>query len=148
MTVSLVTLPAEGFQSWMWRGLTFLLPFLFFGHVSHIHVPVPCSGSRLEQGPGPLRESLLSPQFWQLFNALTLFNLARDPECKEWQVSQAGRAVGTWPDPLCLAVHNPGSPQVLMCGFPFLLLFLGNFFTTLRVVHQKFHSQRHRGKKE
>lgn len=25
---------AEGFQSWMWRGLTFLLPFLFFGHVS------------------------------------------------------------------------------------------------------------------
>lgn len=34
-----------------------------------------------------------------------------------------------------------------MCGFPFLLLFLGNFFTTLRVVHQKFHSQR-RGRKE
>ncbi|KAB0405723.1 hypothetical protein E2I00_008436, partial [Balaenoptera physalus] len=48
-------LTVEGFQSWMWRGLTFLLPFLFFGH------------------------------FWQLFNALTLFNLARDPECKEWQ---------------------------------------------------------------
>uniref|UniRef100_A0ABI7WFB9 Transmembrane protein 120A n=1 Tax=Felis catus TaxID=9685 RepID=A0ABI7WFB9_FELCA len=82
----------KGFQSWMWRGLTFLLPFLFFGH------------------------------FWQLFNALTLFNLARDPECKEW--------------------------QVLMCGFPFLLLFLGNFFTTLRVVHQKFHSQRRGSKKE
>ncbi|XP_032965947.1 ion channel TACAN isoform X2 [Rhinolophus ferrumequinum] len=48
-------LTVEGFQSWMWRGLTFLLPFLFFGH------------------------------FWQLFNALTLFSLARDPECKEWQ---------------------------------------------------------------
>uniref|UniRef100_A0A9L0RXF5 Transmembrane protein 120A n=1 Tax=Equus caballus TaxID=9796 RepID=A0A9L0RXF5_HORSE len=85
-------LTVEGFQSWMWRGLTFLLPFLFFG------------------------------QFWQLFNALTLFSLARDPECKEW--------------------------QVLMCGLPFLLLFLGNFFTTLRVVHQKFHSQRHGNKKE
>ncbi|XP_006155701.3 transmembrane protein 120A [Tupaia chinensis] len=85
-------LTVEGFQSWMWRGLTFLLPFLFFGH------------------------------FWQLFNALTLFNLARDPQCKEW--------------------------QVLMCGFPFLLLFLGNFFTTLRVVHQKLHSQQHRSKKE
>ncbi|ELK26331.1 Transmembrane protein 120B [Myotis davidii] len=26
-------LTVEGFQSWMWRGLTFLLPFLFFGHV-------------------------------------------------------------------------------------------------------------------
>ncbi|EPY83947.1 Transmembrane protein 120A [Camelus dromedarius] len=85
-------LTVEGFQSWMWRGLTFLLPFLFFGH------------------------------FWQLFNALTLFNLARDPECKEW--------------------------QVLMCGFPFLLLFLGNFFTTLRVVHQKLHNQQHGSKKE
>ncbi|XP_016002031.1 ion channel TACAN isoform X2 [Rousettus aegyptiacus] len=85
-------LTVEGFQSWMWRGLTFLLPFLFFGH------------------------------FWQLFNALTLFNLARDPKCKEW--------------------------QVVMCGFPFLLLFLGNFFTTLRVVHQKFHTQRHGNKKD
>nr|KAF6491264.1 transmembrane protein 120A [Molossus molossus] len=85
-------LTVEGFQSWMWRGLTFLLPFLFFGH------------------------------FWQLYNALTLFSLARDPECKEW--------------------------QVLMCGLPFLILFLGNFFTTLRVVHQKFHCQRHRSKKD
>lgn len=27
---------SEGFQSWMWRGLTFLLPFLFLGHVSFI----------------------------------------------------------------------------------------------------------------
>ncbi|XP_048224952.1 ion channel TACAN isoform X2 [Perognathus longimembris pacificus] len=85
-------LTVEGFQSWMWRGLTFLLPFLFFGH------------------------------FWQLFNALTLFSLAQDPQCKEW--------------------------QVLMCGLTFLLLFLGNFFTTLRVVHQKFHSQTHGSKKE
>nr|XP_028564719.1 transmembrane protein 120A isoform X2 [Podarcis muralis] len=75
-------LTVEGFQSWMWRGLTFLLPFLFFG------------------------------QFWQLYNALTLFQLARHPECKEW--------------------------QVLMCGLPFFVLFTGNFFTTLRVVHQKF----------
>lgn len=38
--------------------------------------------------------------------------------------------------------------QVLMCGLPFLLLFLGNFFTTLRVVHQKFHSQQHGSKKD
>lgn len=27
---------SEGFQSWMCRGLTFLLPFLFLGHVSFI----------------------------------------------------------------------------------------------------------------
>nr|DBA33449.1 TPA: hypothetical protein GDO54_001132 [Pyxicephalus adspersus] len=78
-------LTVEGFQSWMWRGLTFLLPFLFFG------------------------------QFWQLYNAITLFQLARHPECKEW--------------------------QVIMCGLPFLVHFLGNFFTTLRVVHQKFQNE-------
>ncbi|XP_066491622.1 ion channel TACAN [Tiliqua scincoides] len=78
-------LTVEGFQSWMWRGLTFLLPFLFFG------------------------------QFWQLYNAVTLFRLARLPECKEW--------------------------QVLMCGFPFFILFTGNFFTTLRVVNQKFQNK-------
>ncbi|KAM8975147.1 transmembrane protein 120A [Pelodytes ibericus] len=78
-------LTVEGFQSWMWRGLTFLLPFLFFG------------------------------QFWQLYNAVTLFQLARHPQCREW--------------------------QVIMCGLPFLIHFLGNFFTTLRVVHQKFQKQ-------
>lgn len=46
--------------------------------------------------------------------------------------------------------HWPSFPtlQVLMCGLPFLLLFLGNFFTTLRVVHQKFHSQQHGNKKD
>ncbi|XP_061636922.1 ion channel TACAN-like isoform X1 [Phyllopteryx taeniolatus] len=49
-------LTVEGFQSWMWKGLTFLLPFLFFGH------------------------------FWQLFNSLSLFRMAQLPDCKEWQV--------------------------------------------------------------
>nr|XP_057935758.1 ion channel TACAN-like isoform X2 [Doryrhamphus excisus] len=74
-------LTVEGFQSWMWKGLTFLLPFLFFGH------------------------------FWQLFNSLSLFRMAQLPDCKEW--------------------------QVLMCSFCFCVLFMGNFFTTLAVVHQK-----------
>uniref|UniRef100_A0A3P9A6W2 Transmembrane protein 120A n=1 Tax=Esox lucius TaxID=8010 RepID=A0A3P9A6W2_ESOLU len=50
-------LTVEGFQSWMWRGLTFLLPFLFFGH------------------------------FWQLYNGLSLFSMAQHPDCREWQVS-------------------------------------------------------------
>ncbi|CAB1447786.1 unnamed protein product [Pleuronectes platessa] len=49
-------LTVEGFQSWMWRGLTFLLPCLFFGH------------------------------FWQLYNSVTLFRLAGHEDCKEWQV--------------------------------------------------------------
>lgn len=74
-------LTVEGFQSWMWRGLTFLLPFLFLG------------------------------QFWQFWNSITLFRMAQLPECKEWQVS--------------------------MCGFCFLVLFTGNFLTTLAVVRHK-----------
>uniref|UniRef100_A0A4W2GIW2 Transmembrane protein 120B n=1 Tax=Bos indicus x Bos taurus TaxID=30522 RepID=A0A4W2GIW2_BOBOX len=49
-------LTVEGFQSWMWRGLTFLLPFLFCGH------------------------------FWQLYNAVTLFELSSHEECREWQL--------------------------------------------------------------
>uniref|UniRef100_H2Y4A6 Transmembrane protein 120A n=1 Tax=Ciona savignyi TaxID=51511 RepID=H2Y4A6_CIOSA len=49
-------LTSEGFQSWMWRGLTFLLPFLFFGH------------------------------FWELYNAWTLMNIAIAFNFSEWQV--------------------------------------------------------------
>ncbi|XP_042251510.1 transmembrane protein 120B [Thunnus albacares] len=74
-------LTVEGFQSWMWRGLTFLLPFLFFGH------------------------------FWQLYNSVSLFRLAGHEDCKEW--------------------------QVFMLALTFLVLFLGNFLTTVKVVHQK-----------
>uniref|UniRef100_A0A4W6BQ64 Transmembrane protein 120A n=1 Tax=Lates calcarifer TaxID=8187 RepID=A0A4W6BQ64_LATCA len=83
-------LTVEGFQSWMWKGLTFLLPFLFFGH------------------------------FWQLFNSLSLFKMAQLPDCKEW--------------------------QVLMCGLCFLILFMGNFFTTVAVVRQKLKSRNQKPK--
>uniref|UniRef100_A0A8B9RYC7 Transmembrane protein 120B n=1 Tax=Accipiter nisus TaxID=211598 RepID=A0A8B9RYC7_9AVES len=61
-------LTVEGFQSWMWRGLTFLLPFLFFGHV-------------------------------------------------------------------------------FVLAFTFLLLFLGNFLTTLKVVHTKLQKNKDKMKK-
>ncbi|KAM6970378.1 transmembrane protein 120A-A isoform 3-T3 [Aplochiton taeniatus] len=80
----------EGFQSWMWRGLTFLLPFLFFGH------------------------------FWQLYNSIILFRIAQLPECKEW--------------------------QVVMCGCSYLVLFLGNFLTTLAVVYQKYMNNQDKSK--
>lgn len=46
----------EGFQSWMWKGLTFLLPFLLGGYI------------------------------FQLMNSIVLFQLARHERCKEWQV--------------------------------------------------------------
>nr|XP_035113774.2 transmembrane protein 120B isoform X1 [Callithrix jacchus] len=83
-------LTVEGFQSWMWRGLTFLLPFLFCGH------------------------------FWQLYNAVTLFELSTHEECREW--------------------------QVFVLALTFLILFLGNFLTTLKVVHAKL--RKNRGKTE
>ncbi|XP_040475899.1 transmembrane protein 120B isoform X3 [Ursus maritimus] len=83
--------PHEGFQSWMWRGLTFLLPFLFCGH------------------------------FWQLYNAVTLFELSSHEECREW--------------------------QVFVLALTFLVLFLGNFLTTLKVVHTKLQKNRNKGKK-
>ncbi|KAF7701392.1 transmembrane protein 120B [Silurus meridionalis] len=85
-------LTVEGFQSWMWRGLTFLLPFLFFGH------------------------------FWQLYNSMTLFKLAARDDCKEW--------------------------QVFMLALTFLVLFLGNFLTTLKVVHQKVQKNNHEEEEE
>uniref|UniRef100_UPI00398F5A79 transmembrane protein 120B isoform X2 n=1 Tax=Pristiophorus japonicus TaxID=55135 RepID=UPI00398F5A79 len=84
-------LTVEGFQSWMWRGLTFLLPFLFFGH------------------------------FWQLYNSVTLFGLSQHERCKEW--------------------------QVFVLALTFLVLFLGNFLTTLKVVHQKFQKNKDKLKK-
>ncbi|XP_054155550.1 ion channel TACAN-like [Oppia nitens] len=47
----------QGFHSWMWRGLGFLLPFLYFGYL------------------------------FQFYNAYTLYNMYKyDPICVEWQV--------------------------------------------------------------
>ncbi|CAL1289992.1 unnamed protein product [Larinioides sclopetarius] len=71
----------EGFHSWMWRGLSFLLPFLYIGYI------------------------------FQLYNAYTLYNLSKHEKCVEWQV-------------YCSAII-------------FFVLFLGNMFTTSRVLHQK-----------
>uniref|UniRef100_A0A672NDD7 Transmembrane protein 120A-like n=1 Tax=Sinocyclocheilus grahami TaxID=75366 RepID=A0A672NDD7_SINGR len=53
--------------------------------------------------------------FFQLYNGITLFQMAQHPEWKEW--------------------------QVLMCASTFLVLFMGNFFTTLGVVYHKYMDQ-------
>lgn len=47
----------EGFHSWMWRGLSFLLPFLFIGYL------------------------------FQLHNSYRLYEISRETFCTEWQVS-------------------------------------------------------------
>lgn len=46
----------QGFHSWMWRGLSFLLPFLYFGYG------------------------------FQFYNAHTLYKLSFHEQCIEWQV--------------------------------------------------------------
>lgn len=46
----------QGFHSWMWRGLSFLLPFLYFGYA------------------------------FQFYNAHTLYQLYQRSEAHEWQV--------------------------------------------------------------
>ncbi|XP_039526488.1 ion channel TACAN-like [Pimephales promelas] len=53
--------------------------------------------------------------FWQLWNSISLFRMVQLPECKEWQVS--------------------------MCGLCFLVLFAGNFFTTLATFRHKRQTQ-------
>lgn len=49
----------EGFHSWMWRGLSFLLPFLFLGYA------------------------------FQAYNAWTLHKLTMDPPNAPWHVSNS-----------------------------------------------------------
>jgi Na+/H+-dicarboxylate symporter len=54
--VSQMTTTTDGFQHWMMKGLSFILPFLFIGY------------------------------FFQLYNAYVLFQISQLPECQEWQV--------------------------------------------------------------
>ncbi|XP_015787753.1 transmembrane protein 120A [Tetranychus urticae] len=72
----------QGFHSWMWRGLGFLIPFLYLGYA------------------------------FQFYNAYTLYNLSKHPQCSEWQVA--------------------------VSSFIFSVIFLGNTITTSLVVQQKF----------
>lgn len=71
----------EGFQSWMWKGLSFVFPFLIVAYL------------------------------FQLYNAYTLFVLAFDPLCSEW--------------------------QVFVLSIIFFVLFLGNIRTAAVVLRQK-----------
>lgn len=70
--------------------------------------------------------------------------MLQHPECKEWQVWGCRGLPWNGGCPMHVPPADPHPlrlPQVLMCGLPFFILFLGNFFTTLRVVHQKFQNK-------
>lgn len=70
----------EGFPSWMWRELAFLLPFLFVGYI------------------------------FQLVNSIVLYQLSYHPQA-------------SW--------------QVYITSLTFMVLFIGNFATTMMVVTNK-----------
>lgn len=111
-----------------------------------------CPGGQLDEPQHWGQELLLTScllQFWQLYNAITLFNMLQHPECKEWQVRAGGQAsaLGRGMAPRQVPPADLWLPQVLMCGLPFFILFLGNFFTTLRVVHQKI-QDKHQDRKQ
>lgn len=74
----------EGFHSWMWKGLTFLLPFLFGGYI------------------------------FQAYNSYRLYQLSKLPDAP-WQVS--------------------------FLSILFLMLFIGNTWTTSMVIPQKLHGK-------
>jgi hypothetical protein len=78
----LMDITIEGFHTWMFRGLNFLLPFLLVGYVFQFH------------------------------NAVTLYLLWRKFSCPEW--------------------------QVLTLALCFLVIAVGNSYTTLRVVFNKW----------
>ena len=72
----------QGFHSWMWKGLSFLLPFLFIGYCLQFYI------------------------FYTLYNMFIY-----DPSCIEWQVP--------------------------VLSFMYLIISLGNLFTTFLVVWEK-----------
>lgn len=72
----------QGFHSWMWKGLTFLLPFLFIGYCLQFYI------------------------FYTLYHMFMY-----DPKSTEWQVP-------------------------VVC-FMYLIISLGNLFTTFLVVYEK-----------
>jgi hypothetical protein len=76
----------DGFMSWMLRNLIFLLPFLFVAYL------------------------------FQFYNAYTLYQISRRPDCHEWQVTALAAL--------------------------FLTLSVGNMFTTLQVVMRKLFMER------
>ena len=95
-----MTTTSDGFQHWMMKGLSFLLPFLFIGYFSH-------SNRNLKS---LLNYSLFS-YFFQLYNSYVLFKISQLPECEEW--------------------------QVLTLSIIFMVLFIGNFYTTYVVIRSK-----------
>ncbi|KAK3083641.1 hypothetical protein FSP39_000666, partial [Pinctada imbricata] len=101
----------EGFMSWMWKGISFLLPFLFAGYFFQLTVYNAFVLYQLTHAPEFTDLYHFCFQFFQLYNAYVLYQLTHTPECTEWQVT-------------VLAIIH-------------LILAVGNITTTFKVVYQK-----------
>uniref|UniRef100_A0A8C9TV78 Transmembrane protein 120Ab n=1 Tax=Scleropages formosus TaxID=113540 RepID=A0A8C9TV78_SCLFO len=100
-------------QYYYQRGCLYRLRSL--GERHNMDLTVEKMGMWCMQGNGALCFTTCLFQLWQLYNGLSLFRMAHLPECTEWQVT--------------------------VCGATFLVLFIGNFSTTLAVVYQKFQNK-------
>lgn len=101
----------EGFHSWMWRGLSFLLPFLYLGY------------------------------FYQLYNAWALYQLSFHPGSEWQVKSEYTAVFNQMRSylHLCYFFHFflYIYIQIPVLSFLFLILFLGNTLTTSMVIPQK-----------
>ncbi|KAG6452768.1 transmembrane protein 120 homolog isoform X3 [Manduca sexta] len=100
----------EGFHSWMWRGLSYLLPFLFGGYT------------------------------FQLYIAFRLYLLSHHPEATwqvaalsmSFLLIGIGNTVTT-----LMVIPQKLSEQIPYLGALFFTLFFCNMFTLLQTVHKK-----------
>ncbi|UYV71976.1 TMEM120B [Cordylochernes scorpioides] len=72
---------AEGFHSWMWRGLSFIIPFLAL-----VYSYYPVVIIQILPYNGLTSPNQLWFQIFQLYNAYYLYKLSLHPACVEWQV--------------------------------------------------------------
>ncbi|XP_059052041.1 transmembrane protein 120 homolog isoform X1 [Achroia grisella] len=100
----------EGFHSWMWRGLSYLLPFLFGGYV------------------------------FQLYIAYTLYNISYHPEATwqvaALSMSFLLLGVGNTATML-MVIPQKFSEQVSYLAALFLMLYSCNMYTILRTLRKK-----------
>ncbi|XP_022125381.1 transmembrane protein 120 homolog isoform X1 [Pieris rapae] len=102
----------EGFHSWMWRGLSYLLPFLFGGYI------------------------------FQLYIAYTLYHLSYNPDATwqvaalsiSFLLLGIGNTVTTF-----LVIPQKLNEQVTYLAVLFLLLHCCNMYTLLKTMYKKNH---------
>lgn len=105
----------EGFHSWMWRGLSFLLPFLFAGYVFQAYNAY--SLYHISHMPGATWQVfVLSVLFFVLFVGNTVTTLLVVPQKMREQVKERYRLMSlSWAMKIRVCVHWP--LEFALCTF-------------------------------